>query len=323
MVITGTYDLVADPQWKNLVLQEIYLECDTTLAPVTINLFPISNLLRFWNVKIYISDIYSNAGVNNIIINSSGLDFINRKGITDFIIDKSGGCCAISIISDIQWSVINQSYDYQTIQEEGVSLPQRRILNVTGAGAVAFDNNGVTELFISGVSSGNFGIFNQTVQSTPITNTTTENSLIATGIGTLSVPPNGFTVGDGFLVTVVGFLNCANNQELQIKIKSGSVIFADTGLIPLSNSTNQSFNLQVYFTVRAIGAVGVASIVTGGDFSYTKNVGSSFDGITFNTMNNSTFDTTILNTLSITAQWGASNPNNIIYSDIFTLTKTF
>ena len=35
------------------------------------------------------------------------------------------------------------------------------------------------------------------------------------------------------------------------------------------------------------------------------------------------FNTTIQNTLSVTAQWGAASVNNSIYSDIFTLNKTF
>ena len=119
MAISGTYNLVANPTWKNLVLQEIYLECDTTLAPVTINLFPISDLGRFWNVKIYVTDISNNAGTNPITINagSSGLplvsDTINRQGLTNFTINyndefkiafafkEKRGVCPIPFVEDI------------------------------------------------------------------------------------------------------------------------------------------------------------------------------------------------------------------------------
>ena len=38
-MITGTYDLIANTSWSLSQLQEIYLECDTSINPVTINLF--------------------------------------------------------------------------------------------------------------------------------------------------------------------------------------------------------------------------------------------------------------------------------------------
>ena len=41
----------------------------------------------------------------------------------------------------------------------------------------------------------NYGLYNQTGSSTPITNTLTETSLLDGGAGTLSVPANGFTAG--------------------------------------------------------------------------------------------------------------------------------
>lgn len=325
MVISGTYNLVANPIWKNLVLQEIYLECDTSLAPVTINLFPISDLGRFWNVKIYVTDISNNAGINPITINagSSGFplvsDTINRQGFTNFTISFNGGSAVLSIACENTWSAFSETL----IQEEGVSLPQRSVLNFTGAGAVVFDNAGKTEVNVSGVSSGNFGIFSQTVSSIPVTNTIVETSLINSGIGTLSVPPNGFIVGDCFVVIMTGIISSANNQQLTIRIKGNGSLLADTGLIALSTATNKNFILQVYFTVRAVGGVGVASIVTGGTFSYTKNAGLELEGTAFSTVNNTTFNTTVLNTLVVTAQWGASNPNNSIFSNQFSLNKTF
>ena len=44
------------------------------------------------------------------------------------------------------------------------------------------------------ISSNNYGLYSQIANSTPITATTSELSLIGTGIGTLSVPENGFKV---------------------------------------------------------------------------------------------------------------------------------
>jgi hypothetical protein len=81
--------------------------------------------------------------------------------------------------------------------------------------------------------------------------------------------------------------------------------------------------MDISFTVRTLGAAGVASIASGGMFSYIKNAGTNFEGIDFSIINNTTFDTTTNNTLKITAEWGAANVANSIYSEIFTLTKTY
>ena len=167
------------------------------------------------------------------------------------------------------------------------------------------------------------GLFSQTVSSTPVTNTIVETSLISTGVGSLSVPANGFSVGDSFKATIIGHLSCNSSATITIKIKSGSVILADTGVIALSASTNKHYKLDIHFTIRTIGAATVASIVSGGSFSFIKNASTNFEGTDFSVINNTTFDTTILNTLNVTVQWGAANAANTIYSELFTLTKTY
>ncbi len=58
----------------------------------------------------------------------------------------------------------------------------------------------------------NYGLFAQTANSAIITNTTTETSLINGGVGTLTVPANGFSVGDSFRAVFGGLVNANNNQ---------------------------------------------------------------------------------------------------------------
>ena len=53
-MITGTYDLLADPSWASFQFQEVRLECDTSLGPVTINLPAISTLAQSTNLKLFI-----------------------------------------------------------------------------------------------------------------------------------------------------------------------------------------------------------------------------------------------------------------------------
>lgn len=169
----------------------------------------------------------------------------------------------------------------------------------------------------------NNGLFAQTADSIAVTGTTVESSLINGGIGTLSVPANGFSVGDSFRVIMGGILNTANNQTIRIRVKTGSVILLDSGNQPITNITNDVFYLNIDFTIRQVGGVGVASIVSLGSFHYTKTSNASTQGFAFNVLNNTTFDTTINNTLDITVEWGSNNAGNSIFSDVFTLTKTY
>jgi hypothetical protein len=167
------------------------------------------------------------------------------------------------------------------------------------------------------------GLFAQTANSTPITNTAVETSLINGGVGSLSVPANFFKVGDSFRAVIAGVLNVANNQTITVRVKDGTSILADSGAKTISNITGDVFSLNVDFTVRALGGPGIASIVTLGTFHYTKTSNGVTEGFAFNNINNTTFDTTVANALDITVQWGAASTGNNIYSDIFILNKTY
>jgi hypothetical protein len=170
----------------------------------------------------------------------------------------------------------------------------------------------------------NYGLFAQTANSTLITNTTAESSLINGGVGTLTIPANGFQVGDSFRAVFGGVMNANNNQNITIRVKAGSIVLLNSGPQNLGSSViNDVWSLNIDFTIRAIGAAGVASIVSLGSFHYTKTNNASVQGFGFNTVNSTTFDTTISNALNVTAQWGTASSGNNIYSDIFILNKIY
>ena len=209
---------------------------------------------------------------------------------------------------------------YSTIQDEGSPLTQRTTINFTGA-ISATDSGGVTVVNVPATTS--YGLFAQTANISPITGTIVETSLINGGVGTLSVPPNGFSVGDSFQAIMGGVISSANAQTITIRIKSGSVILADSGALSLPNITDQVFNLTISFTIRAIGGAGVSNIVTLANLLILKKTSGNQDGYGWNVVNQTTFDTTIPNTLDITAQWSSTNATNSIYSDIFVLNKIY
>lgn len=183
----------------------------------------------------------------------------------------------------------------------------------------------ILEIFSLGMNSpgASYGLFAQTTDSIPVTNTLTESSLIDGGVGTLTVPANGFKVGDSFSTSLSGIVSSLNNDGLTIRVKSNGVILGTTVSISMPATTNKVWALEIHFTIRSIGGPGVASLLTTGAFTFSKDASNSFEGGDFSTLNNTTFDTTITNTLNITAQWSVANPGNSIYTQYFTLNKIF
>jgi hypothetical protein len=214
---------------------------------------------------------------------------------------------------------------YKTVKDESTALTQRSVLKFAGAGVTAADSSGETVVTIPGApSTVSYGLFAQTADSTLITNTTAESSLINGGVGTLTIPANGFQVGDSFRAVFCGVINANNNQNITIRVKAGSIVLLDSGAQNLGSSViNDVWSLNIDFTIRAIGAAGVASIVSLASFHYTKTNNASVQGFGFNTVNNTTFDTTVSNALNVTAQWGTASSGNNIYSDIFILNKIY
>lgn len=181
----------------------------------------------------------------------------------------------------------------------------------------------------SGVSptipvSVNYGLYAQIADSTPVTNTVVETTIIGPGVGTLTVPANAFTVGDSFLCSLDGLITCTSASTVEIRIRTlGGALLADTGIIDLAAATDKTWLINLYFTIRAIGAAGTASLSSGGLFSYIRNGGTQFEGYVLSEINSTTFDTTINNTLVITAQWDTATINNSIVTRNFTLTKVY
>ena len=169
----------------------------------------------------------------------------------------------------------------------------------------------------------NAGLFAQTAASVPVVNTTTETTILNSGVGTLSVPANGFRVGDSFHAVLAGYLSAANNNTIRIRVKSGAVVLGDSGVITLPGITNKFFDIKIDFTIRSIGAAGVASIATSGQFTYSKDAGNAFEGSDFLSINSTTFDTTVGNTLDITVEWGTASTGNSIATEVFVLNKIY
>lgn len=210
------------------------------------------------------------------------------------------------------------------VQDEGTTIPANDVINFTGAGVSVSNIGGTATVLIPGGGGGtSYGLYAQTALGTNITNTTVETSLVGTGVGTLSVPPNAFNVGDSFTAKMCGLLSCANNETIHIRVKSNGVTIADAGVFSMKIATNKYFELTLDFTVTKIGGAGVAELFTNGQYSYNHNAAGEIAGNNFALISNTVFNTTVVNTLTITAQWGLAKPANSIQSQNFVLQKVY
>lgn len=136
---------------------DVVLECDTTLAPVIINLLDIP--ADQWNTlwKLYIVDKSNNASTNNIIVNAPLGAKIN--GASSFSVTSNGASFVIRMASNSnyvgQYSVITVAgISGHVIEDEGIALPQKPIIDFQGAGVTATDVAGKTIVTIPGSSGG-------------------------------------------------------------------------------------------------------------------------------------------------------------------------
>lgn len=169
-----------------------------------------------------------------------------------------------------------------------------------------------------------YGLFSQTGNSVAVSATTVETTIIGGGVGTLFIPENSLQTGISVQGHLSGHINCIGTAEIIVRLKTSSgIILCDSGVLALDAATDKHWDMDLYFTVRNTGVAGVASIISSGVFSYNKDFGATFNNFDFSSINNTTFDTTVSDTLNITVQWNTNNVDNVIYSEIFVLNRIY
>jgi hypothetical protein len=229
----------------------------------------------------------------------------------------------------------NADVNYGYIAQNSLSFkdpitPWQFIIN-TPSGIAAnrtatFQDASGTIAYLSDIpSTTNYGLATQLANSTPIANTIVKSTLNSSSYaGTLSVPANGFSIGDSFNAYMMGHISNNNNVGLTITIETvAGVVLATTGLMSLAVSSNNHWVLNADFVIRATGTAGVASIITAGSFAHSKSSNNNLETYNFISENTTTFNTTIASELVIKAQWGTASASNSIYSNVFILNKVY
>lgn len=146
--------------------------------------------------------------------------------------------------------------------------------------------------------------------SATVANTTTETSILGTGVGTKTLPANFFVAGKTLRVVVKGHIADTGTPTLRIRCKLGSTTIVDTGAQTLLAITGtRGFEAEFLLTCRTTGASG--TVFGQGDFQYNS---AAVTGNVIDAPNTAatTVDTTASQAVDVTATWGTASASNTI-----------
>jgi len=188
----------------------------------------------------------------------------------------------------------------------------------TSGRCVEIDASGNHIQSAAGCGSGTGGtagspLFVQTATATAITSTT-ETTLIGTGVGSKTIPVNWFTANGTVMdVRTSGkYSTGAVPGTLQLKLKFGSTVVAQTvAFTPLVSVTDGVYSAWIRLVARTVGASGTI-LVTDGLFTTGSTLTPGeiiFANPTLGTA--VTIDTTATQAVDLTATWGTGATNSI------------
>jgi len=166
---------------------------------------------------------------------------------------------------------------------------------------------------IKQVSSGT--IFTQTA-NTSVSATTTETTLLGSGVGTLTLPANFWKVGKTIRIKVTysDIDTDTTPGTWTVRGKYGTTTIVSHAGTPTALQTNGTGDTEIILTCRTTGASGTIAGYVKTTYGYTGI--SQFIGTTTST---TTVDTTASGALNVTMQFGNSNAGNNITSTISTV----
>jgi len=147
-------------------------------------------------------------------------------------------------------------------------------------------------------------LFSQTADAT-ISNTTTETTLVGTGIGTVTLPANFFVIGRTFRITARGYYGTQLTGAATLRIKGylGATAILDTTAKAVSaNLANRYWEVDAIVTCRTTGATG--TVYAQGRFTHDDALVNFDDWPMVNT-GTTTIDTTASLAVALKVTWGA------------------
>lgn len=140
-------------------------------------------------------------------------------------------------------------------------------------------------------------------------NTTTETTLLGSGVGSLTLAANSLVVGRSVVVRMEGYITTNATPLFRIRTKLGSTVVADTTSVATpSMGTAQSITVNVVLTCRSTGGSGTVMTQTDYVFSGTTTH-AKYASQTSATV---TVDTTASQVLDVMATWGTAHAGNTL-----------
>lgn len=145
-----------------------------------------------------------------------------------------------------------------------------------------------------------------------VANTTTETSLVGTTSGTNIFPIDFLATARTIQFRTEGYISNTGTPTLRLKFYIGTTAIVDTGAQSMSTiSGSQRWVFDGTITCRTTGGTG--TVQAQGELRYWTNA-TSVIGISTVTTSPIVIDTTIIQVVDITAQWGTSSASNTITS---------
>jgi len=157
-------------------------------------------------------------------------------------------------------------------------------------------------------------IFTQTANKT-VANTTTETSIVGTGVGSLTLPANFFIAGKTIRVQNSGVYStvAGTGDVVTIKVKKGSTVLASKATTALvTGGTNLYWESDLLITCRTTGATGTVQV--SGSVKYQIAGAVTVVEAINNGVATSTLNTTTSELFDITVTHSAANASNTITS---------
>ncbi len=163
-------------------------------------------------------------------------------------------------------------------------------------------------MFLDGLTQTFPGIIFTASAGATVGNTTTETSLIGTGIGSVALPASFYSAGKYLRIKAKGFISNTGTPTIRIRVKLGSTAILDTTATTMVTITGaMMFEIHAEILCRTTGASG--SVIGQGVFIYYSAAGTP-NYISMVNTTTTTIDTTAGQVADVTAEWGTIDPSN-------------
>jgi hypothetical protein len=180
-------------------------------------------------------------------------------------------------------------------------------------------NTNSARIHLGGITQSFIGtLFSQTADVT-VGNTTTETSLLGTGIGSVTLPANFYKGGRHIRLKAGGYYSTNSTAPtLELRFMHDTTILVTTGtpyVLPAS-VTNGAWRLEVTATCRSTGVNG--NVMPHGMFEYKENTDALY-AMEMITTSAVTINTTVAQAIDLTAEWSAAETDNEIVCQYLTI----